>query len=208
MGSAILVDGREVACDARVTASAHYRFSALGKRTDTRAICWHWTGGQGLAPQVFRTLRERGLSVHFCIDPDGAVMQYADASLRCSHAGLANGFTIGVEMTSPGTRTGVVDGFNRQHIDDTIHGRRVRYQAFTAPQITAARALARSLSLAYGLPLDVPRNADDSVISRVLTKDERESFRGHAGHFHFSPEKNDPGPRFLDSLVPARSARS
>jgi N-acetyl-anhydromuramyl-L-alanine amidase AmpD len=208
MASAILVDGREVACGARVTASVHYRFSALGKRTDTRAVCWHWTGGQGLAPQVFRTLRERGLSVHFCIDPDGAIMQYADASLRCSHAGLANSFTIGVEMTNPGTRLDVIDGFQRERLVDAVHGRAVRYQAFTAPQLTSARALARSISLAYGLPLDIPREKDGGVIRRVLTPAEREAFRGHAGHFHFSPEKTDPGPRFLDSLVPAKAARS
>jgi N-acetyl-anhydromuramyl-L-alanine amidase AmpD len=204
MSCAILVDGREVGCEAVVRANAHLKFSALGKRAETRMALWHWTGGVGRAPQVFRTLQERRLSVHFLIEPEGVIWQYADAMLRCSHAGVANGFSVGIEITNPATRLDVEDGLKRQVLADEVHGKRIRYQGFTDAQVKSARALARSLSLAFGLPLDVPRNADGSIIRRLLTKPESDDFRGHAGHYHFSLAKTDPGPCFLESIVPLR----
>lgn len=209
MASAILVDGRPIVIDAPVKTSAHYKFTALAKRSETHFALWHWTAGVGGGPQVFRTLQERGLSCHFLIEPMGEIWQYADAALRCAHGGpRANSCSIGIEMTNPATRLDVVDGFNRQRLEDRIHGKRVVYQAFTAPQMASARALARTLSLAFGLPLDVPRESDGSAVGRVLSNAELSTFRGHAAHHNITDAKLDTGPRFLDSLVPAKASRS
>ena len=89
-------------------------FFALGRRASTTAVVLHWTGGVGDPKQVYRTLRARGVSVHFCVGADAVVYQYADADRRCAHAGQvddsdcdgrqlsANATTIGIEIVSPG----------------------------------------------------------------------------------------------------------
>lgn len=189
--SAILVAGREVACDAVVRAHNSMRFSALARRTETRAVLLHWTGGRGLAPQVFRTLQERGLSVHFCVEPDGTVWQYADAALRCAHAGVANSWSAGLEIVNPATPAAAP---GRALESDVIHGHRIHYAGFTELQTAAALAVTRSLCGAFGLPY-VARAGHD-----LMSNEEMLSFRGVLGHYEVSSAKRDPGRRILERV--------
>jgi N-acetyl-anhydromuramyl-L-alanine amidase AmpD len=82
--------------------------STRPRREQLRAIVLHWTGGTD-ARQCFRTLRSRtgphtpdGLSVHYIIGSDGEVLHTASTSLVCLHAGVANAWSIGIEVVSPG----------------------------------------------------------------------------------------------------------
>jgi hypothetical protein len=200
MGS-ILVDGREVQCDAVVRADKRYKFTALPKRTETRAILYHWTGGRGLGPQVHRTLQERGLSVHFNIDPNGDVWQYADCALRCSHAGVANGWSVGVEMTNAAGPALIQGDAPRAVVVENIHGKDVRHTTFTAAQVHSAIELGQSVCTAYGLPLVVPLDETGDVFSTVLPTAVRDHWRGILGHLHVSDAKRDCGLSLLRAFA-------
>lgn len=190
----IMVGGSEVACDATVVIDPRYQFPALGRRTETRAVVLHWTGGRGLASQVHRTLVQRNLSVHFCIDPDGGVYQYADAALRCSHAGLANAWSIGIEIVNPATPGSTGELVPRALETETIHGLRAKHSAFTGAQVAAALTLTSACCKAYGLPVRSPDHAG------VLSLAELAGFRGVLGHLHISQHKRDPGLSILRAV--------
>jgi N-acetyl-anhydromuramyl-L-alanine amidase AmpD len=184
----VLVDSREVPCAVRVDRDPALRFEALARRTETRAVVLHWTGGSGLAPQVFRTLQQRKLSVHFCVEPSGRVVQYADASLRCAHAGAANGWSIGVEIVNPASPAKTT---GQRQVAETIHGKRVRYGAFTDAQLAATLDLTEALCRAYGLPLSAPS------ATTALSPSELRTVRGVLGHLHITRAKLDPGLEVL-----------
>jgi hypothetical protein len=66
--------------------------------------------------------------------------------------------------------------------------------------VSAARALAETLSRAFEVPRAVPRDAAGKVESTVLTSARLRDFKGHAGHLHISKTKFDPGLVLLDNL--------
>lgn len=195
MTATILVRGQPVPVDATVRVDPALQFPALGKRTETRAIVWHWTGGEGGGEQVYRVLRDRGLSVHFAIDQEGIIWQYADADAYCSHASGANGFAVGVEISNRADASTAHAKWPRTAATDTIHGKTARHTRFLPAQIRSAKALAVSLSRAYGLPLVVP--PDTTVCGKATLG----AFRGHLGHFHLSERKRDPGTEILREIA-------
>lgn len=71
---------------------------ARRRKAPARAVCWHWTGGSRGVEGVASTLRQRGLSIHFVVEPSGRVVQCADLDTVTFHAGAANEWTIGVEI--------------------------------------------------------------------------------------------------------------
>jgi N-acetyl-anhydromuramyl-L-alanine amidase AmpD len=187
--SYILSGGREVKCDAPVRATRDLKFQALAKRTETRAVVLHWTGGRGLAPQVYRTLQARGLSVHFCVEPDGTVWQFADCDRRCSHAGTANGWSVGLELVNP---AGPVADGGRALETSTIHGHTFQHASFTAAQTRSALAVTRAICGAWGVPYAA--RAGETVMGAK----ELGEFRGVLGHYELSMAKRDPGRRILE----------
>ena len=48
------------------------------RKVPVAGVLWHWTAGSGDAPAVIRTLKERGLSIHYVIDYHGVVTKCAD----------------------------------------------------------------------------------------------------------------------------------
>lgn len=201
MTSAILVRGEPVHCAAEVRHDPALQFRALGKRRETRAVVWHWTGGEGGGSQVFSVLQERALSVHFTIDQAGVVWQYCDADAFCAHARGANAWSVGVEISNRANATAEHPKWPRSVALDTIHGRTARHTRFLPAQIEAAKALADALARAYGLPHAVPRAASGDVIARTLRLAELEGYRGHLGHYHLSAAKRDPGTELLRELA-------
>lgn len=200
MVTAILVDGREVDCGAEVRADKHLSFKALGRRTETRAIVCHFTGGSGLAEQVHRTLVGKGYSIHFVVEPSGLVWQMADTQLRCAHAGAANGWSIGIEVVNHATPKLLQKEPHRDVVTEHIHGRDIKGAAFTEAQTTATKQLVESLCRAYGLPVAVPMDGDD-VLATVMDKAELAEWRGVLGHLHLKETKRDPGLRILRDLA-------
>jgi N-acetyl-anhydromuramyl-L-alanine amidase AmpD len=191
-GNSIIVSGRAVpvGCPVRVWHETKLGFPALGARTQTRAIGLHWTGGYGGATQVHRTLTERRLSVQFCIDVDGVIWQYADATARASHIGSANGWCCGIEICNPASGRAL----GRETYVERVQGRTFRCSYFHPAQVDATRALVTKLCEAYGLPYASPPETAALPPERLAT------VRGVIGHFHVTPRKLDPGARLLREL--------
>jgi N-acetyl-anhydromuramyl-L-alanine amidase AmpD len=188
----IIVAGRAVSVNADVVRDPKLQFSALGKRTETRAVLHHWTGGEGGGAQVFQTLKDRGLSVHFLIDQLGTIYQYADAALRCSHAGIANGWSVGVEISNRADK-------NEDHARwprNLLRGR----TDFYPTQYDAAKELTVALCRAFGLPRVAPM-LNGKVRDGRLTFAEERLYRGVLGHYHVSEVKKDPGPDLLEYVT-------
>lgn len=184
----IVVEGRPVAlaCEVR----RELQFEALGRRTETRAVVLHWTGGEGGGAQVFRVLKERGLSVNFTIDRAGVVWQYADAAARCAHVGPGNAWTCGIEMTN------AANGLVRDvpAYTERVHGKAFSCSGFTPAQLASAKELVGTLCRAFGLPYVSP-SVSTFLESKVLKE-----YRGVLGHFHFTRRKVDPGTRVFREL--------
>lgn len=73
--------------------------AALGTVVDQFVI--HYDAA-GTSRRCFRTLRDRGLSVHFLLDLDGTVYQTLDLKEAAWHATIANGRSVGIEIANIG----------------------------------------------------------------------------------------------------------
>ena len=183
-----------------------------------RAVLLHWTGGNGGLERLFAVLRGTvgrktpdGLSVHYGVDAAGFHEQWVPEDQVALHAGLANEWTVGFEVTCPGfpgkawnveRNRGVV----RSEYTDRLHGRRVAMLGYTEAQYAKLRVLVREVCTRHGLPFDYPREADGSLMRRCMTPAEWGSFRGVLGHYHVSPkrpgkgQKCDPGTEPFERL--------
>jgi N-acetyl-anhydromuramyl-L-alanine amidase AmpD len=205
---AIYVRGELVSVNAPTTT---YReipelsFPKLRHRAETRSVVWHHTGGENGAAGVHATLVARDLSVHFLIDNHGRIHQYADTEARCSHAGSANGYSIGVEIANRANKVPFARGVKRALVIEEIHGVEMMATTFLPAQVTSAIALAEALSAAYDLPMAVPMFGAH-VHAGLVPPAELATFRGHLGHFHVSAKKRDPGLVLMEAIA-ARSVR-
>lgn len=214
MTNAIIVNGEPVYCGAPVKlwTETGLFFAGLPKRTETKFVCAHWTGGSNSAPGVFQTLRTRtnpqgkrlNLSVHFCVNPDGTIYQFCDADRRCAHAGSVddsdhdghqlsgNAKSIGIEAVNPAGPK-VTDKAHRELLKETIHGEDIVYSSFTPEQVVSYLLLIQALCHAYDLPLTVPLDASGHVLAGVMDEPSFAAFTGVIGHFHLTERKRDPG---------------
>jgi N-acetyl-anhydromuramyl-L-alanine amidase AmpD len=188
--------------------------STRPRREPVRAVVVHWTGGAGAneAPAVYRTLRGTvgpktpdGLSIHYVIEDDGKVVQMAAASLVCLHAGVANKFSIGIEVVSPGIPGKARDGEARRGIardvyTDAIRGRDVTMLDYTIAQTDALTLLCERLCSEHKIARAVPLAPDGSLLRREMTDAELGSFNGVMGHYHCHERKLDCGTRPLERL--------
>lgn len=212
MLGSLIIGGQEVRVASRVVHDDKLTFESLVQRKKTNAVVLHWTGGSGLAPQVFRTLVSRGLSVHLVIEPDGTVYQMADLNRRCSHAGSvddsdgdgkvasANANTIGIEVVNPANRAAITNGVRRELVTEKIHGLEVEASAFTQAQTQAALDVVSTICTHYKLPISVPMLGDD-VLSTSMSEHDFAVFRGVLGHLHLTRRKRDPGLALLRAVA-------
>lgn len=207
MSKAILVSGEPVYCEADVRSWHEHglTFPALSKRTETRAVVLHWTGGEGGGldggQQENRVIRERRLSVHFCIEQDGTVYQYVDAGMRCAHASGANDWSVGIEVANRANGK-PNEEWPREKYFEVVHGKRFACSRFYPAQVAAAQALCSALCRAYGLPLDVPKDEAGALIAATLAPASLAEYRGVLGHYHIKETKRDPGTELLRAIKP------
>jgi hypothetical protein len=210
-GNAVIVNGEPVFVGrpVRVWTETGLHFPGRPKRTETRAVWLHHTGGENSADGVYRTLRAAGTSVNFFIDQEGVIWQFADAMLATAHAGgdkvvlSANPWAIGVEIANRANNeathrpNGKAHQWPRELCDDVIRGKHLRVTRFYPEQIASAVALCEALCKAFGLPLAAPVEEDGKVVARTMTIDELRELRGVGAHYlnHFT--KNDPGTEVL-----------
>jgi len=190
--------------------------STRPRREPVRAIVLHWTGGAGGPAAVYRTLRTRsgprspdGLSIHYVVGTDGETVQMAPLSLVCLHAGIANEWSVGIEIVSPGFPMGTAherekkSGVRREVYADKLKTSRrtgVRMLDFTEAQTAAAMLLVETLCDSLKLPRRVPIEADGALARRELRPEELARFAGVMGHYHCHPTKLDPGTAILERL--------
>lgn len=164
----------------------------------------------GSLDALFRVLRATrgprtpdGLSVHVGIAADGIWERWAPDELVCLHAGVANAWSLGIEVCSPGYSTGRgwalerERGIVRREYEDRVRGRRVRMLDYTTAQLEAVALIVERWCMRWGIPRAVPREADGSLMRRPMTATELAVFRGVMGHYHCHESKNDPGTRPL-----------
>lgn len=203
MSLGVIVAGQYVECDVPIVSwreRPQLAFKGLRHRPETRAVILHHTAGEGDASQVHRTLTQRRLSVHFHVGHTGAVTQYADCEARASHAGHANGWSIGIEIQNRGNTSPVQSGIKRALVVERIHGVDVTHTTILPAQVTSVLALLETLCTAYELPFKVPMFGTD-VLATVLAPTFLEQWRGVLGHMHVAREKVDPGLAVLRAVA-------
>jgi N-acetylmuramoyl-L-alanine amidase len=209
----ILVGDRQVEVGGPTARSIDLQFvpgmPATRPRGSKPDLCvWHWSGGEGEAATVARTLRKRKLSVHFVIDRDGVVHQFADPALvQCGHAGIVNARSVGVEIVNYGIRrarrlwTVPKKGVDRETDTVKIHGKVWTVAHFYPQQTLAAKRLAEALTVSLGIMPLVPLNGGAQwVVDHALTPDQLRAFKGHVGHYHVTDQKQDPGVELIHDL--------
>jgi N-acetyl-anhydromuramyl-L-alanine amidase AmpD len=173
---------------------------------------------------VYETLRARkgprtsdGLSIHYVVGSDGEVVQMASHDRVCLHAGVANEWSVGIEVVNPGFPKGrayereIAAGVKREIYEDYLKStsRTTRMLDFTAAQTASVIALCERLCDELGIERKVPLETEiargvpldcDLLIQREMTADELSAFGGVLGHYHCHPSKMDPGTRIFDAL--------
>lgn len=170
-----------------------------------RFIIMHYTAG-GTAANSVGAIARRGLSAHFFVDRDGAIIQTVPCNREAYHAGESawqgyrdlNSHSIGIEVANLGwfdQREGdgwTRDGFSRVMPASAVMvarhrngGRAMAWELFPEVQLRALDELTRALLAAYPTILDV------------------------AGHDEVAPNRKvDPGPAFpiarYRAMVPPR----
>jgi hypothetical protein len=183
-------------------------------------IVGHWTGGEGQAAQVFRTLLTRktkdgrGLSVHLFIDYRGVIWQFADLEMQTRHASAVNPRSIGVEMQNQGLpRKGKLPKswapYPRGVYRDYLKGSDRAMCFFTGDQMEAWVALCETLCNFFNIAKQVPGDPEmlkrgsigsGMVLRDTMPKRANKTFEGVIGHYHCS-RKLDPGTQPLEELV-------
>lgn len=198
----IVVAGVRIACSAPVVlwGESNLEFRGRSRRKVTKTVVLHWTGGEGDAQRVHRTLTAAGTSVPFFVDAHGVIWQFCDADRRTVHCPGWNATGIGIEIQNRGTALNVrlPKGVVRSEVEEVVHGRLTKYSDFTPAQVVSVVTLVRALCAHYHLPVQVPVDRKGQVITGVLSTLEAARFTGVCGHYQTpGATKADPGPRLL-----------
>lgn len=208
-----IIDGKTIGC----------WFDKLPKlRRPPRLLVLHYTAGENPAEVTFRTLRRRGLSIHFVVDAP-RVVQMADLDRKCAHAADVNGYSIGVEIRNRGAPP-PLKGHPRKSYRDRARGRERSFLHFTEEETDLVCELADHITMLTRIPRMLPLEVRDRgavfAVPQRLTEDEYplpgarvlrdpmppsllRSHQGACGHCHVPSLKRkvDPGPILLDDLA-------
>ena len=173
------------------------------KRT-IRSFVTHWDVCLS-SMSCAKVLAKRGISVHFCIDNDGTIIQLHDLNDSCWHAGNrnVNKYSIGVEIANAyypkyqgwykknvGKERPIMSGGLAQDkvLDD--------FTWFYPEQLAALEALYKALHEGCGIPLEAPKNKWAYDAEAASGK-----FKGFMNHFHCSRKKIDCGGLDIEEIV-------
>tara|TARA_R100000664_G_C2739993_1_gene128618 strand:+ start:337 stop:1218 length:882 start_codon:yes stop_codon:yes gene_type:complete len=157
-----------------------------------------------------RVLEKRGISSHFVIDNDGAIVQLADTNHACWHAGKrrVNNASIGIDFSNAYylkyQNTYEKKGFGTRPIikDARCHGVKLKpFLGYYPIQIEAYKALVGALCSHYGIPLAYPQNNDGELITGVHSPVTYGKFKGVACHYHVTRKKIDTAGLQLDNII-------
>jgi hypothetical protein len=140
-------------------------------------------------------LAKRGISVHFCIDNDGTIIQLHDLNDSCWHAGNrnVNKYSIGVEIANayyPKYQDWYVrNGFGKRPMMEGALAQNKELDPFTwfyPVQLQALDALWKAIHEGCDVPLEAPETKWAVDAECVSGK-----FKGFMNHFHCSRKKID-----------------
>lgn len=217
-GWEVVCRGMHVPVDFPVRGYSETGFRFHGRsRSITSHVVNHWTGAENPPATVYHNMLNaknaygapEPLSVHFVVDWAGIVYQMADTELRGAHcraAGL-NGLSVGIEFVGRGTALDVPSrNVARDLVEETLHGRRVKYYELTDAQVRSGVKLNRTLCNLYGLPFRVPLDVEHRPHLSVMSEQAMRSFTGCVAHGHAEPKKVDCGLKLLRAIHEASLA--
>jgi len=157
----------------------------------------------------FKVLKNRGISVHFCIDNDGTIFQLMDCNDIGWHAGnrKVNNNSVGVEISNAYypkyQELYKTKGFGPRPMwrDAKVHGRKLKpFLGFYDVQIDAFKALAKALHKAYGIPLVAPMDGEN-LLEGIDPDVQKGIFKGIVNHYHVTTRKIDCAGFKLDKIL-------
>ena len=178
--------------------------SKYSKKRSIKSFVTHWDVCLN-SMSCAKVLAKRNVSVHFCIDNDGTIIQLHDLNDACWHAGNApvNRTSVGVEISNAyypkyqnwykknvGKERPIMTGGKAQNkvLDD--------FTWFYPEQIEALKALYKAIHEGCGVPLAAPDEKwayDKHAASG--------KFEGFMNHFHCSTKKIDCGGLDIEALL-------
>lgn len=152
-------------------------------------------------------LKERGLSVHFCIDNDGTIYQLVDTANIAYHASGINQASIGVEISNAFYTKYqsyyLKNGFGARPVlkNTKVHAGKIdEHMMFYPVQEQALSALIKAVCGAYGIPLAVPK-LNGSYATGEHQEVASGKFKGVACHFHATSRKIDCAGLDLEKII-------
>jgi len=169
------------------------------KERDIKMFVNHWDVCLN-SESCVKVLRNRGISVHFCIDNDGTIYQLVDTNHAAWHAGSKkwNHSSIGVEMTNsyyPKYQWWYEKyGFGERPLieNESCHGRPMKtFMGFYDVQIQALQALWKAVHAGLDIPYKCPLDKNGNTLKKVSTAAAANRFKGFVSHYHLTNRKID-----------------
>jgi hypothetical protein len=209
VNTAIMVKGQahDVGYEVRLWSDTGLAFKDRPKRTETRAVWTHHTGGERGGEGLFDTLKSGNVSVNLAVDQRGVIWQYCDADVVTAHAGgpkvtfTANPWAVGIEFINRANAKAWHKRWPRELGTDFVCGSKIRATRLYPIQIEVGVALVEVLCGAYALPMDVSRTSEGEIKTDRLTIDELRAFRGVGAHFYNHKVKLDPHTEILRAVA-------
>lgn len=203
----IILDGERINTSFEVNHSLQFTIGedGTGNRTRFQPLVGgvlHWTAAENPGNRVFTTLTTKNISVHFAMDPDGTVWQYADpARVYTLNAGRSLGEkTWAIEIANYGAASPsrIPDrARDRPGYTAVVNGRERRIADFYDIQYQNIFELCDLIHDTLNLPKVVYTSPHEFVSWASGLRDAE----GILGHYHAATNKIDPGPRLLDRLA-------
>ena len=141
------------------------------------------------------------------IDNDGTIIQCANTSHICFHAGNSNSYSIGCEISNayyPRYQERYIKkGYGERPIIENayVHGKKLgKHTGFYKVQLDALKALWVAISQAYDIPIQTPTDKNGNEITTLYEPAFR-NYKGYIHHYQVSANKIDCGGLDLTKLV-------
>ena len=207
----ILVNGelRSIDWDVKIDLIKPGAFKKISSNREPSMLVTHWDVCTS-AEKCKRVLEAKNISTHFCIDNDGVIHQFLDTNDVGWHAGIrtVNNKSIGIDFSNAYyTKYNKIyeqKGFGKRPIlsDSKVHGIKLKpHLGYYNIQIEAYKKLIQFLCKEYDIPLEVPRNKDNGLLTKVNYEASKGRFNGVVCHYHLTKRKIDCAGLELAKIV-------
>lgn len=179
-------------------------FTKYSRKRTVKSFVNHWDVCLS-SMSCAKVLAKRNVSVHFCIDNDGTIIQLHDINEACWHAGNSkvNHSSVGVEISNayyPKYQSWYKRnvGKERPMMEGALAQNKPLkpFMWFYPEQIEALKVLWKAIHEGCGVPLKSP--AEKWAYDKVAAGGR---FEGFMNHFHCSKKKIDVGGLDIEKLL-------